>query len=257
MLSIITINLNNCDGLKRTIDSVICQTFTDYEWIVIDGGSTDGSRELIEQYSDHFAYWVSEPDKGIYNAMNKGITQTKGEWILFLNSGDYLYGKNTLAEIDLNCIDVDIAYGIMLRGGTNGSINNPEMMKSNLHWSDFISGSLPHQSTFIKKTLFDKVGYYDEDLKAVADWKFFVEAIIYNNSQTLFIPKIISIYEGDGISDHIGQEEREKELPFLFPQMFLNDLPIIKTYEYLISTRLSKKIVSLLLKYVHLRKKQS
>lgn len=92
-LSIITVNLNNRDGLKRPIDSVVSQTFTNYEWIVIDGGSTDGSRELIEQYSNHFAYWCNEPDKGIYNAMNKGIAHAKGEWLQFLNSGDVLYSK--------------------------------------------------------------------------------------------------------------------------------------------------------------------
>ena len=92
-LSIITVNLNNRDGLQRTIDSVVSQTFTDYEWIVIDGGSTDGSRELIGQHQDRFAYWCSEPDKGIYNAMNKGIAHAKGEWLQFLNSGAWLYSK--------------------------------------------------------------------------------------------------------------------------------------------------------------------
>ena len=78
-LSIITINYNNKAGLQKTIDSVICQTWKDYEWIIIDGGSTDGSKELIEQYQQYFAYWCSEPDKGVYNAMNKGITKAKGE----------------------------------------------------------------------------------------------------------------------------------------------------------------------------------
>lgn len=92
-LSIITVNLNNCDGLRRTIDSVVSQTFTDFEWIVIDGGSTDCSRELMEQYKDHFAFWCSEPDNGIYNAMNKGIVHANGEWLLFLNSGDWLAEK--------------------------------------------------------------------------------------------------------------------------------------------------------------------
>jgi len=82
-LSIITINYNNCAGLKRTIDSVVSQSFKDYEWIVIDGGSKDGSKDLIEQYSDSFTYWVSEPDNGIYNAMNKGIEKANGEWMLF------------------------------------------------------------------------------------------------------------------------------------------------------------------------------
>ena len=88
-LSIITVNLNNLEGLKKTYESVVSQTFTDYEWLVIDGGSTDGSREFIEQHQDKFAYWCSEPDKGIYNAMNKGIVRAKGEYLNFMNSGDY------------------------------------------------------------------------------------------------------------------------------------------------------------------------
>ena len=88
-LSIITVNLNNLEGLKKTYESVVCQTFTDYEWLVIDGGSTDGSREFIEEHQDKFAYWCSEPDKGIYNAMNKGIVRAKGEYLNFMNSGDY------------------------------------------------------------------------------------------------------------------------------------------------------------------------
>jgi len=82
-LSIITVNLNNAAGLQKTIESVITQTFTDYEYIIIDGGSTDGSVDVIKQHADKITYWVSEPDKGIYNAMNKGILQAKGEYCLF------------------------------------------------------------------------------------------------------------------------------------------------------------------------------
>ena len=92
-LSIITINYNNCDGLQKTIDSVIAQTWRDFEWIVIDGGSTDGSKELLEQYKEHFSYWCSEPDKGIYNAMNKGIAKANGDYLNFMNSGDAFYEK--------------------------------------------------------------------------------------------------------------------------------------------------------------------
>ena len=97
-LSIITVNLNNKDGLQKTIDSVISQTFKDCEWIVIDGGSTDGSKELIEKYSDHISYWVSEPDNGIYNAMNKGIKASKCEYLLFLKSGDIINESRTLED---------------------------------------------------------------------------------------------------------------------------------------------------------------
>ena len=97
-LSIITINYNNRDGLQKTIDSVISQSFNDYEWIVIDGDSNDGSREIIEQYCDRFAYWCSEPDSGIYNAINKGLSHATGEYVQFLNSGDWLYSDNILEK---------------------------------------------------------------------------------------------------------------------------------------------------------------
>ena len=98
-LSIITINLNNLEGLKKTYESIVCQTFTDYEWLVIDGGSTDGSREFIEQHQEKLAYWCSEPDSGIYNAMNKGIQEAKGEYINFKKSGDYLASKDALTRV--------------------------------------------------------------------------------------------------------------------------------------------------------------
>ena len=239
-LSIITVNFNNRDGLKHTIDSVIGQTFTDYEWIVIDGGSTDGSKELIEQYADHFAYWVSEPDKGIYNAMNKGIRVAKGDYLQFLNSGDWLYEPLTLESVFSKNHNAKIIYGKMLR--KDGALNNQNMMKETLHWSDFIYGGLPHQSTFIKRELFDKIGLYDEKLKAVSDWKFFVTAIVYYKIPYVYIPQIISIYEGDGVSDIIGQKERAKETTNLFPAMILDDLYKIQTYDYLYSEKFSKKI---------------
>ena len=95
-LSIITVNLNNAAGLQKTIESVINQTFTDYEFIIIDGGSTDSSLEIIKQYANKITYWVSEPDNGIYNGMNKGIGQADGEYCFFLNSGDWMIENNTL-----------------------------------------------------------------------------------------------------------------------------------------------------------------
>ena len=117
-LSIITVNLNNLEGLKRTYESVVCQTFTDYEWIVIDGGSTDGSREFIEQHQDKFAYWCSEPDKGIYNAMNKGIMRAKGEYLNFMNSGDCFASNDTLIRVLVDERNEDIIYGYIDIGGS-------------------------------------------------------------------------------------------------------------------------------------------
>src|SRR5574344_588656 len=111
VISIITVNKDNCAGLKFTIDSVLCQTFKDYEWIVIDAASTDGSVELIKQYQEHISYWVSEPDGGIYAGMNKGILKATGEYILFLNSGDLLVNNEVLQSIvDLSLLG-DVVLG--------------------------------------------------------------------------------------------------------------------------------------------------
>ena len=110
-VSIITINYNNQSGLQRTIDSVTSQSFSDIEWIVIDGDSKDGSRELIEKYKKHFAYWVSEHDGGIYQAMNKGVEHASGDWLLFLNSGDWLFDNDVLSKVFDTQHDADILYG--------------------------------------------------------------------------------------------------------------------------------------------------
>jgi glycosyltransferase involved in cell wall biosynthesis len=200
-LSIITVNLNNRDGLQRTIDSVVSQTFSDYEWIVIDGGSTDGSRELIEQYQDHFSYWCSEPDKGIYNAMNKGIAHAKGEWLQFLNSGDWLADKEILNFVfnktpfdkDNN---VDIVYGNIYQG--KNSNFQPLVFNSYLNFSFLYFKAIPHQSSFIKRDLlYNRL--YNEDLKILADWEFYIECAL-TKSVFLHIDDFISYYDTTGIS---------------------------------------------------------
>src|SRR6478735_1115877 len=110
-LSIITINYNNLQGLQKTIESVVSQSFKDFEYIIIDGGSTDGSKVLIEKYSESITYWVSEKDNGIYPAMNKGIQVANGEYLLFLNSGDWFYENTTLSMAIPMLRPFDIVYG--------------------------------------------------------------------------------------------------------------------------------------------------
>lgn len=230
-LSIITINLNNINGLRKTIDSIVSQSFKDFDWIVIDGGSTDGSRELIERYADHIAYWVSEPDTGVYNAMNKGIKVATGEYVNFMNSGDCFASSTILEEVFATRHTADVMYGYMMRGNIDGEINNLSMMKPNLSWIDLYSDGLPHQSTFIKRCLFDKFGLYDESLKAVSDWTFFVNAFVYHKATSEFIPKKISIYAESGISDVMGGEERRRIQNELFPRAMVETIPILESYE--------------------------
>ena len=223
-LSIITVNLNNLEGLKRTYESVVCQTFTDYEWIVIDGGSTDGSREFIEQHQDKFAYWCSEPDKGIYNAMNKGIVRAKGEYLNFMNSGDCFVKKETLAGVFGEERKVDILYGFTVVRHANGKCEMPCTMKQSISWYDLYSETFPHQSSFIKRSMFTIVGLYDENCKIVADWKWFVMALLNYGASYEFVPHKIAVIQPDGISCSMDCSlERQQQRKYLFPGYIANE----------------------------------
>lgn len=211
-LSIITVNLNNCDGLQKTIDSVICQTFHDYEWIVIDGGSTDGSKELIEQYADHFAYWVSEPDKGIYNAMNKGVRIANGEYIQFLNSGDWLCNNDTLALVfgQSTELTTDIIYGTLM-DGLSWSIPH------HLTLEYFFDCTLFHQSTFTRKQLLLDTPF-DEKYQIVSDRKFFIEQLVLRKASYQALDLLLCYYQDGGIC--CDQRKTILELDQVFNELF-------------------------------------
>lgn len=224
-LSLITINYNNREGLKKTIDSVVAQTFKDFEWIVIDGGSTDGSRELLEEYAEYFAYWVSEPDKGIYNAMNKGIKKAKGEYLLFLNSGDYLYDKEVLSRVLDAGLDTDVVYGYIMvdKGGCKEIVKNP----NEITLGTFVFGTINHSGcSLIRRNLFYQFGLYDESLKIVSDWKFFLQAIGLGPASVKYIDVLISVFDGGGIGTTntvLCDMERELVLNECVPSRILRD----------------------------------
>lgn len=196
-LSIITVNLNNRDGLQKTIDSVVSQTFKDFEWIVIDGGSKDGSRELIEQYADHFAYWVSEPDKGIYNAMNKGIKVAKGEYLQFLNSGDWYWCTDALNKAFAKDLNADIAYADcnMIKGDI---VVEERHYPNIMSLKEIIEYNICHNSTIFRKQLFHDT-LYDENLRIMADFKFLLKSVL-DNRKLVHIPVTLIGYDISGIS---------------------------------------------------------
>ena len=196
-LSIITINYNNKKGLQKTIDSVITQTFQDFEWIIIDGGSTDGSKELIEQYSQHITYWVSEPDKGIYHAMNKGIRVAQGEYLNFLNSGDIYYNKVVLYQFSLTKNKADFICGNTLFSNKETSfiIESPAFISSRY----ILFKSINHQSSFIKTSIL-KNKEYNENYKIVSDWEFMYKYIITSNYSYHKLNFVVANYNMDGIS---------------------------------------------------------
>ena len=261
-LSIITINYNNRDGLLNTIESVVCQTFRDFEWIVIDGGSTDGSKELIEEYSEHFSYWVSEPDKGIYNAMNKGIKVAKGEYLQFLNSGDSLYNSQSLARCFSRAINCDILYGdlVLTDGKSTTSLKYPD----NISLKFFYDRTLCHNSTFIKRILLQKEPY-NENFRIVSDWEFFLKQALQNKTFYHINEKII-VFDTNGISssnDKALGEERSIVLSEQLPNMLildyqkmddmeekLNNYQVRKILEYGKKKKLYHKMITALLLFI-------
>lgn len=225
-LSIITINLNNAPGLRKTIESVVSQTFSDFEYIVIDGGSTDGSINIIKEYSDKISYWVSEPDKGIYNAMNKGIEKAKGEYCLFLNSGDWLADDFVIANFYSKDYKEDIISGNLILWDNGEKTIREAIEKTDLGFEHFYNNRIPHPSTFIKRLLFSKFGFYNEELKLVSDWEFFLKCLIVNNSTYDIFNRIVSYYDLSGRSSLIEnysllQSERQFVLKKYVPR-FLN-----------------------------------
>lgn len=208
-LSIITINYNNAEGLIKTINSIINQTFKDFEYIVIDGGSKDGSVEQVIKASDKINYWISEPDNGVYHAMNKGIKKATGQYLLFLNSGDFFLDNSILEMVFKTNHSADILCGrcaITNKGKVVHITNPPE----NHTFLTYFQSGINHQSTFIKRSLFEKYGLYREDFKYNSDWEFWIRTIILNNCTTEKISEIICEYNLEGISSIENQTEKYK-----------------------------------------------
>ena len=213
-LSIITINFNNIAGLKETIKSVIAQTDLDFEYIIIDGASTDGSVDVIKENVANISYWVSEPDTGIYNAMNKGVQAAHGDYCLFLNSGDILIDKYVIERVLSNKFAADIVSGnIKCTNGTMTKAPHKVSMKT------FIVGSLPHQATLIKRDLLLK-NPYDERFKIGGDWRFFIQVLIYENVSYERIPITISLFDTSGVSNTESKESERR----LYEQELCRDI---------------------------------
>lgn len=212
-LSIITVNLNDKTGLEKTIKSVISQSFSDFEFIIIDGESIDGSIDIINQYKSKVSYWVSEKDSGIYNAMNKGIRQAKGEYLYFLNSGDALHNENVLHDIFNDDPHEPFICGNFYME-VRGKLEADTSYKGR-DWRfaiyDLFAGFLCHQAFFIHRSNFEKYGLYSEDLKVISDWKLFFQGIALDHLPVKYVDTFIVVYNMEGFSTQVGGETIYKE----------------------------------------------
>jgi glycosyltransferase involved in cell wall biosynthesis len=239
-LSIITINYNDLEGLKNTVDSVINQDWKDYEHIIIDGGSTDGSCEYIKNNAQCFSYSVSEPDKGIYNAMNKGIIKANGEYLLMLNAGDVLHNDKVLSNVfEKANYTQDIIYGDVDRE-SKGVVFTESIFPDALTFGFLKDGMISHQAVFFKRRLHEIVGLYDETLKYGADWNFIILSVCRYNASYIHLNLKMAICSADGLTCSPSQfsdmqEERKRVLEKEFPA-FIDD--------YLFFDELDRKKIS-------------
>jgi len=272
-LSIITVNLNNKAGLIDTAQSVIAQTWTDYEWLIIDGGSTDGSVDVIKEYADKtdkLVYWCSEPDGGIYQGMNKGIEKASGEYCWFLNSGDYAYKNTTLAEIFANEFDEDIVYGdICMKYPSILCLpdrvvrTNKRNVHSPMNWVD--SPAIYHQASFIKSNLFAKHGEYKTIFRLANDTEFAMNVIFNNSATTKYIHSIFAFFDNCGVSSSINNKAVKKTIlqehgnlivnmfPYSYMQIYANVVFCRNVRKILLPFFLCKKFV-LRTQYIGIKK---
>lgn len=219
-LSIITINYNNAAGLAKTIESVLSQDLRECEFIIVDGNSTDNSNEIIKNNEAQITKWISENDKGPYDAMNKGVLLSSGRYCLFMNSGDTFYNENVLSRVLPMLDNADVITGdVWLSFGRK--VPAPQYVTMGFLYAQ----TLCHQSSFIKRSLL--VAFpYDINLRYVADWKFWIETIIFKNSTYQCINELIANYDWNGMSTvnyTEVSEERKNVLLALFPERVLSD----------------------------------
>lgn len=192
-ISIITTTFNSADTIRDTMESVLSQTHTDFEHIIIDGGSKDDTIDIIQEYEPRYKgrlKWVSEPDKGIYEAMNKGIKMATGDVIGTLNSDDFYTSSVVLACINQAINDVDAVYAdIHFVDPHNLSKSVRYYSSRSFHPSKMKMGFMPaHPSFYCKRSVYDKIGLYDTSFRVAADFEWLLRAIYIKGIKTKYLP---------------------------------------------------------------------
>lgn len=245
-LSIITINYNNAEGLRKTLVSVATQTYHDIEHLVIDGGSNDGSVDIIKEYVNqsmmYDVLWVSEKDKGIYDAMNKGVKKATGDYVYILNSGDALAAPDVVEKMMSILVGgtIDVLLGNIVRVYKNKTeyaplpkaiddkkIDDrltPRPMDVSMY--TFYRGTIPQDAAFVKRELYEKYGYFDEKLKICADWKLYLNMIALGDVKPMHVNIDVVLFDMTGVSNTDSERlktEKRTYLEEILPASVLKD----------------------------------
>jgi glycosyltransferase involved in cell wall biosynthesis len=207
-LAIVTICFNDRSGLERTLDSVAAQTTDQVEHIVVDGGSTDGSVEVIKAHGSRLTRWVSEPDRGIYDAQNKGWRMASAPWVLFLNAGDTLHGNDVL-----ECVlpelqeDVDIVYGDLQVNDEQGGWR-VKAYPARITSAWLMKESLPHPAQFTRRTVLERLNGFDDNYRIVADYDLFARAFWKLGIRMRKLPLVVSDFTLGGLSSDVATTDQ-------------------------------------------------
>jgi len=199
LISIVTVCLNSEQYLEKTIQSVLDQTYPCIEYIIIDGGSTDGTIQIIKKYEGRIAKWISEPDEGIYDAMNKGISLCEGEIIYCLNSGDHLYDKNVLQNVAEQFLDPRVM-GVYGNVEVRDDQGNKKIRGSEVTYNSLLYKRICHQALFVRKTLFEKLGKFSTSFKLSSDHEFAIKCIKKYGDRFVYLNDTIALYMSGGMS---------------------------------------------------------
>ena len=241
--SIITITYNNLAGLRKTAEFVAAQTYRDMEWVVVDGASTDGTREWLDnaQCTMRNLQILSEPDKGVYDAQNKGIGLAKGDFCFFLNAGDAFCGADVVARMMADSEGADIVYGNELVVDAGGRVVEHCKGVDDPGFVDLYNSCMKHQATFIRRCLFDKYGKYDSTMRICADFDWFFRVIAFHDEVRLLYKDVdVAYFENTGLSYHnpaLCARERKQILDRLMPARLQRDYETIARYPRLTRVR--------------------
>jgi glycosyltransferase involved in cell wall biosynthesis len=252
--SIVTVNYNNREGLRKTIESVSAQLLDNFEYIVVDGGSDDGSKELIEAHSEVIDHWVSERDSGIYNAMNKGVKAAHGEYVLFLNSGDYFFNEESLGSLLETKNSHDLIYGNLVVDA--GNEKRIKRYPDALTFGYFLKDTLPHPATLIKKDLLLS-NPFNEENRIVSDWEFFLTAVCKLNASYAHVDLPVTVFDRQGLSSRPDNQsiivsEKSKFLERHFAR-FLDDYQEAEKLRTKLQERSFKSMVRKIVNYIRPR----
>ena len=246
-VSIITVNLNNAAGLKATLESVAMQTCREFEHIIIDGGSSDGSVPVIKSYEEQIIAnrtntktiypmisWMSEKDKGIYDGMNKGVKKASGEYVYFLNSGDTLATEDTIQEMIDAIDDSDFVIGRVNKSYQGRVVGQTNLLcEEDMSLYQMFLHGINHQAALIKRPLLVTTPY-DVNVRLSADWKFFVQKIVLESASVKFMDITFANFDMSGVSSNADtlRRERMQILETFVPKRIARDYLAIAPHYY-------------------------